>query len=552
MKRLFEIIVTITFSFISNSLALAQMPTPTPKTFKDIKFFNGDGACLISEKEQQEASEYSIDENSNYLSKPKMALLVTKLRFLNNSKFDDVLCGLRFFADQYVSRNFINDDESANLLFQDYTKLIIKLSKDSNYKNDFDAKLKNNIDSNIFLNSSIIDLNLITEFDLELAKKIFIMGLKGKSVQYFTNKDLKNLFSLYYSKKITPPQEVKDLITSRLPSSIQNTDFFEIYLNYIDDLSYDDIFKNALEQFNSLPDSKSLKRYVSNKQLMKKIFSSKYVIDSLKCKMAKDYISINTYDPDDLVIKDLNKNSLSCLGEIIAQFKQYVIPADKCPLIKVEKSENKDDVIKNMPDIFYNKWLSCRNKCIEGDKCIAVKNGHGRNVFINNKFHEDKNLIQSFKEKSWVPNSNSLAPAESIIGECKDNQCVEKVEICNYPDIIEKIEKELKVADFKSCVNDSDCKSVFVGPNCLEIATNKLLASSGYFNPASQKKNKDYGPTPVNSRYNELVNACKLVNGVDQLMRSCDIKLKAENETDSKCIDKICKIMPSISETKTK
>ncbi len=470
---------------------------------KDLKFIANNGICQISKKEQDDAKEYIIDPKDSSNLNLKIALTIVQLRLINNAKFNDINCGLRYFLERYYDKNGRRMDysESGSTITSEYLKILEKLRTDPKSKGDFEKNVLNSNELSYYygvLGNNINDYNLL---EPSLARKFFAANIISKSTsRQIGQEEWQLLFDLFYSKNITPPKELNDFLKSILmkQNGYANVQLMTVYLNNANDLAYNDLFKSVFEGLGASSISNYFDSYSANPNQVKSVFLSKYLPENFKCTFARENVSKNApkYPKDS--IEELKQLKANCLNEALSDASKFIYPADGCPQIAFDKDKDHQQLLSKMSADFSRNWLDCRKKCNTGEKCLAVQEGTGIYTFLNGKFEKDLGVFKEIQTKTMGMGTMNfpLKYEYRPIGICTEKGiCGEKLN-CADTDITKKINEELKTAKYQSCKTDDDCFIVATGfGSCTEYAINVNLAPqmpNGMAQSMPQAKNRRF------------------------------------------------------------
>ncbi|MFA6238099.1 MAG: hypothetical protein WC635_12270 [Bacteriovorax sp.] len=485
MKRIITLLLSV---FLLNS-SVAQDTNSQNKDkeneTKDQKFIYSNNICLITKKEQDEAKEYILSSRDNQNATIKLALTILQLRLINNSKFSDVNCSLRYFIERYNEKykNWGSSDESVSGIVSEYLRILEKLRTDPKTQAEYEKTVLNSGEINFYysvLGKNTGDYNIL---EPNLARKFFIANLTSKSNQRGVNaEEWQLLFDLFYSKNIPLPKELSDFLRAHLSKqTYSNSQLMNVYLSNVNDFSYNDFFKAIFENLPSNKVSMYMDGGGVNPAQAKSIFLSKYLPDDFKCNYAKENVAKNAPKLAKEAVEELKKLNVKCLNDALADASKFLYPAGGCPQIQFDKGEDHSRLITNMSGEFSRNWIDCRKKCSHGDKCTAIQDVSGLYSFMNNKFENDIGLYKEMQSKNSNNNFGMAAlPLKydyKPVGICNEKGiCGEKIVSCVDSDVIKKVTEELKNAKYQSCKIDTDCYIYATGDgSCSEYAINVNL-----------------------------------------------------------------------------
>lgn len=450
---------------------------------KDQKFINNGEVCFISKKEQEEAKDYLISPMENEKIKFKIALTLVQIRLMNKSKFEDINCGLRYFLELFYEKNGRRwdhgsyDSWNSNSIFE-YIKIMELVRTDLKYKADFEKTVIDSPDLSFYYGLMDRIPESYSILEPNLARKIFseniISSGRNRSLR---SEEMLVLFDLFYSKGVLPPKELSGYLKESLnrPLSYAGSGFMPVYLKNVNDLAYNDLFKNYFENVSQVGIANLYD--FSDVTLIKNLFSSKYVPENFKCNFAKNTLPkiIMKFYPEQL--QELSSVNHPCLKETISEFNRFVIPVNGCPEIIFKKNEDHALLLSKMSADFSRNWVECRKKCSAKEACFAVKESNGIYTFFNSKYGKDLGLYNEIRNRNvnnkYASNMSHVYDYKPI-GTCTPaNKCGEKDLSCVASDIVKKINAEIHSANYQKCNIDDDCyvyKSDFNG--CEEFATN--------------------------------------------------------------------------------
>lgn len=452
---------------------------------KDQKFIYNNNICLITKKEQEDAKEYIIPSRENDTAPMKLALTIVQLRLINNAKFPEINCSLRYFLEIYYDKNgrrWGGDyrDSSSSGLVSEYLKILEKLRTDIKYKVEFEKTILNSSELSHYYGVLGNNTNDYSLLEPNLARKLFSASIlnRGQSRSSLTQEEWQLIFDLFYSKNVPLQKELNDFLKGALTKQYgynPNT-FMTVYLSNANDLAYNDLFKFVFENMpvNS-PYNDS-----SNPTQVKAIFTSKFIPDSFKCTYARDTVSKNAPRFPKENLDELKALNVPCLNESLADASKFIYPSTGCPEILIDKNEDRPRLLSKMSGDFSRAWTDCRKKCSQGEKCVAVQDAVGSYSFFNSKYEKDlglyKEMQTKFPSQQYATNSLLKYDYKPVAVCSATNTCGEKIASCADTDILKKINDELKAAKYQACKTDADCYVFQSGyNNCTEIPINVNL-----------------------------------------------------------------------------
>lgn len=504
MKKAIALLLALNFNTPAMSqgyveAAPAQMIKGKEES-KDQKFIANNSICLISKKEQDEATDYIISSEDNSNAQQKLALTILQLRVINNNKFNDINCALRFFLEKFYDKNgrrWSGDyGDRSSPVVSEYLKILERLRTDPKFKIDFEKTILNSSELSYYygvLGNNISDYNLL---EPGLARKFFSSSLINKGNNRQIGQDeWQLLFDLFYTKNILPPKELNDFLKSILMKPhgfVTNSQLMTVYLNNANEMAYNDLFKSVFENLNPNNAGMGLDHQGANPSLAKNIFISKFLPDTFKCNYARDSVAKNAPKFPKEAIEDLKKMNISCLNEALVDASKFTYPVDGCPQILLGKNEDQQRLLSKMSGDFSRNWLECRKKCSTGDKCLAIQDNSGIYSFLNGKFEKDLPLFKDIQMRNFGGSGMmmSLKYDYKPVGVCTEKgTCGEKIG-CADTEINKKINEELKAAKYQSCKADNDCYILATGfAGCTEYPINVNLMPAMAPAPAAPATN---------------------------------------------------------------
>jgi hypothetical protein len=463
---------------------------------QDITFTDNSITCSISKDEIIKAKEQVIRRTFYKIDSVLIAIKILKFRFDQKDSLQKLNCSISFFNivfDQMLSmsRTYNNGGEfrsAARELGKMAIDLMNKIIADPNYNELLGRAPSSEILSRLFFPAQD-DVELLENVRTEHARVLFKSMVLKDNMPVRNNIGIKLLLKLYYQKSIVPEQEVKNSFKVFFKYHREiSPKFLEMYLDNVNQLAYDDLFKELfIHHSDVFLDHSYFEKYKDNYEKIKLLYSSSFLPEDFKCAFTK-----NVFLKDLSNVAFENKNDLlnvssKCFQDSI-QLKNNLIVVkgqqlQSCNSFNVDNDDSIQNQLSHLSPRYYEDWYNCRRKCDANEKCIQEFMDDGESFYINEKYSSDSNLLKKLFSTKGYPSLRLNGGYWKYLkynsphadGFCVNNLCVSKNLNCRENEILKSIDSELFYSHFQNCNLDSECTSIILPINCSEIGVSKKI-----------------------------------------------------------------------------